>query len=66
MYFTPPNLVVLVIVLNFQRVVQLQNDGPSADVQDSSFTVVSVAAYVGILDEVVSVICQHKDGKAEK
>ena len=65
MYFAPPELVV-VLVLNFQGVVQLQNHGPCTDVQHSSFTVVIVAAYVGVFDVVVSIIAVNEDGKNKK
>ena len=47
---------VVIIVLNLERVVQLQDDGSGADVEDSGLSVVAVVANVSVLDMVVTVV----------
>jgi hypothetical protein len=64
MNFTPPDLV-MVVMLDFQGVVQLQYDGPSSDVQDS-VPIIGVAAHVSVFYVVVSVIRQHNDRHDKK
>jgi hypothetical protein len=47
---------VVIIVLNLERVVQLQDDGSGADVEDPGLSVVAVVANVSVLDMVVTVV----------
>jgi hypothetical protein len=47
---------VVIIVLNLEGVVQLQDDGSGADVEDPSLSVVAVVANVSVLDMVVTVV----------
>jgi hypothetical protein len=51
---------VVIIWLNFQRVIQLENDGPGADVEDTLFAVVVVATDVRVLHVVVPVTGVHR------
>jgi hypothetical protein len=47
---------VVIIVLNLEGVVQLQDDGSGADVEDPGLSVVAVVANVSVLDMVVTVV----------
>jgi hypothetical protein len=50
---------VVIIVLNLERVVQLQDDGSGADVEDPGLSVVAVVANVSVLDMVVTVVANN-------